>query len=89
MSKRRKFHDIEKETVYSMYSGRCAFCGRPVSKAKMTISHKIPLSRGGNNGYDNLRLTCWTCNHMIADLTFEEFVEKIQEIWKYNNLPIN
>lgn len=87
MSERRKFREQEKHMVYERYGGRCALCGTPISRAKMTISHKIPLSRGGNNGYDNLRLTCWTCNHMVANLTFEEFVDKVNQIWEYNNIP--
>lgn len=87
MSERRKFRDYEKETVYKMYNGKCAFCGCPISRSKMTISHKLPLSRGGTNGFDNLQLACWTCNHMIGNLTFGEFVQKITEIWSYNNLP--
>lgn len=86
MSARRKFYDHEKDTVYEQYDGRCSYCGNPVSRDKMTISHRIPLSRGGSNAYENLKLACRTCNLMVGNLTFPEFVDKVTEILEHNNL---
>lgn len=77
---RRKFSDEEKRRVYDMHDGRCAICGEPVSRKKMTVSHRIPLSRGGNNGIGNLMLACWTCNHMKNNLELEEFLQKVEKI---------
>ena len=80
MINRRQFSDEEKRRVYNMYEGRCAICGEPVSRKKMTISHKTPLSKGGNNGIENLMLACWTCNHMKNNLELEEFFQKVEQI---------
>jgi len=38
-----------------------------------TKDHLIPLSRNGANNFDNLVLSCYTCNHTKADKTPEEF----------------
>lgn len=80
MISKRKFSDDEKKRVYNLYEGKCAICGEPVSRKKMTISHKVPLSRGGTNGISNLMLACWTCNHMKNNLELEEFFRKIDQI---------
>lgn len=84
MSERRKFTAYEKETVYERYNGHCAICGRPVSKKKMTISHRTPLSKGGTNGMDNLLLSCWSCSQAKQNLSMEEFYQKIGELFFYN-----
>lgn len=80
MIARRKFSDEEKRRVYDMCNGRCVICGDPVSRKNMTISHKTPLSKGGNNGIGNLMLACWTCNHMKNNLELEEFFQKVEKI---------
>lgn len=67
-----------------MYGGRCAICGDPVSKKKMTISHKVPLSKGGTNGISNLMLACWDCNQMQHSLDMEEFFSVLKKIYIFN-----
>lgn len=39
----------------------CAYCGRKFSG--LTIDHVIPVSRGGNNDFDNCVACCATCNN--------------------------
>ena len=41
-------------------AGRCWWCGRMLTKYH--IDHRIPLSRGGSNGPENLVLACPPCN---------------------------
>lgn len=84
MSKRRKFKGYEKDLVYEGYNGRCAICGQPLERETMTISHGLPLSKGGTNGKDNLMLACWTCNHMKNNLSMDEFLDKISQIIEHN-----
>lgn len=84
MSSRRKFTDYEKSTVYERYNGRCAICGVPLNRKNMTISHNVPLSKGGTNGMENLMLSCWVCSHAKNNLTMQEFFIKIKEIFDYN-----
>lgn len=84
MSKRRKFKGYEKDLVYEKYNGYCAICGQPLNKEEMTISHDLPLSKGGTNGKDNLILACWTCNHMKNNFPMSEFLDKINQITRHN-----
>lgn len=84
MSQKRKFTDYEKKFVYNKYNGICSICGKQVSKNKMTISHKTPLSKGGTHAFDNLMLTCRSCSLMKHDLEEQEFLVKIHEVYCYN-----
>jgi 5-methylcytosine-specific restriction endonuclease McrA len=45
---------------------RCAYCGRREKLRRLTIDHRLPKSRGGSNGLDNLVLACTACNHAKA-----------------------
>jgi hypothetical protein len=40
----------------------CIWCKNPLTAETATIDHVIPLSRGGTNGTDNMRLACNGCN---------------------------
>lgn len=84
MINKKTYTSWQKDTVYSRYNGRCAICGKPVTRKDMTISHKIPLSRGGDNGMDNLMLSCWECNHAKNNLTMEEFLKRLWQIFLHN-----
>lgn len=84
MSNRRTFTDYEKKTIYAKYNGCCALCGKPVKFKELTIDHKVPLSKGGSNGMENLQLTCKGCNSTKSDLTEIEFMEKLWELFSYN-----
>ena len=41
----------------------CALCGEPIATlSEVTIDHIVPLSRGGTDRLDNLRLAHEACN---------------------------
>lgn len=84
MSKRISYNTWQKDTVYSRYNGKCGFCGKDVSRNNITVSHKKPLSKGGDNSMENLVLSCWECNHIKNDMSMDLFFKKIQQIFEYN-----
>lgn len=53
---------------------RCYYCGhqRPLGK-----DHKVPVSRGGSDGIDNIVGACWPCNFRKRDKTANEFARYI------------
>jgi 5-methylcytosine-specific restriction endonuclease McrA len=51
----------------------CEYCERTVDWDKVSIDHSQPLSRGGNNTLENLRVACWPCNKLKFDATEAEF----------------
>jgi 5-methylcytosine-specific restriction endonuclease McrA len=54
----------------------CYLCMRPVPFGKDHLEHKIPLSRGGNNDYDNLAIACQRCNCSKQNKTLEEVLRE-------------
>ncbi len=55
---------------YKLQNGKCFYCNKI---KKLTIDHKVPLSRGGSNCPDNIVLACLSCNCKKNDKTIEEF----------------
>ncbi len=52
---------------------RCHYCGKRLSGAKVTIDHKIPVSRGGGDVPENKVPACISCNSAKGPMTEEEF----------------
>lgn len=88
MANRITYNDWQKNAVYARYGGLCAICGCPVSKKKMTIDHKYPISLGGTNAIDNLQLVCWACNQAKSNMTMDEFFDKMARIFMNNKSEI-
>jgi hypothetical protein len=61
---------VTRKSVTSLYNGQCVYCN---SSSDLTIDHKIPQSRGGDNNIDNLQIACRSCNAAKRDLTHEEY----------------
>lgn len=51
----------------------CYYSGVPVDLMKMHVDHKIPLSRGGKLGFDNLCVACPKINSAKGQMTDSEF----------------
>ena len=51
----------------------CQYCGH--RGGKLTIDHKIPVSRDGSDTQDNLCVACHRCNCRKGAKTVEEFLE--------------
>jgi len=59
---RKKLHKL-----LDKYGNKCYLCGKNLRKKhgkknSRTIDHVKPISKGGNNDLDNLRLCCFSCN---------------------------
>lgn len=48
--------------LYKKYEGLCQICGNHFPQNQLTIEHIKPKSKGGDNDYFNLTLTCVKCN---------------------------
>jgi len=51
----------------------CYLCGQSIPFGKDSIDHRTPISRGGDNQYDNLAIVCISCNHKKFTLTEQEY----------------
>jgi 5-methylcytosine-specific restriction endonuclease McrA len=60
------------------YGNRCYYCK---IETKLTMDHRIPISRGGYGWPSNLVPACLSCNSSKRDKTEKEFLE-----WKENGI---
>ena len=51
-----------------LQSGRCFFCGEPLSEADASIEHLNPVSRGGSRTEDNEVVCHKTLNHAFGNM---------------------
>ena len=58
--------------LMELQKGICFYCAVELGK-DLHVDHKMPLSRGGTNGRDNLCLSCPKCNLDKHTLTEQEF----------------
>ena len=63
---------VTKSILYERDEKCCQYCGKPLKKSEVTIDHIIPKSRGGNNSWKNLVVSCTRCNNIKRDRTTEE-----------------
>ena len=56
----------------------CYLCLVPIEFKKDHLEHKIPLSRGGTNIYENLAVACQKCNCMKHNKTEDEFKKGVK-----------
>lgn len=73
--KRGTFTVEEWTALVVQYKGRCSYCEET---RKLTIDHKLPLSRGGTNTIDNIIPACLPCNSSKRDKTEEEYRQWLQ-----------
>ena len=52
----------------------CYLCLQTITFGDDQLEHKIPISRGGTNIYDNLEVACSKCNRHKNDKTVEEYL---------------
>lgn len=70
-----------RHAIYRRYQSRCCYVGdqgrRCHRQAGLQIDHVLPVSRGGGNHLENLRLLCPVHNRVAAaDLFGQEFMEQ-------------
>jgi len=71
---------ISHDEVAQRDNFRCYLCNEPVdmelprtSRYGATLDHVIPLTKGGQDSLDNVRLAHWICNIRKSDKSLEEY----------------
>jgi hypothetical protein len=59
--------------LYSMFDGKCAYCGVELNPDNFTIDHKNPKINGGGNEFSNLFPSCRHCNSQKSGRTINEY----------------
>lgn len=58
-----------KSAIYRRDGNKCQYCS---STKNLTIDHIIPKSKGGDNSWENMCLSCSTCNTKKGDKFLEQ-----------------
>lgn len=58
------------------YGNRCLYCQEELP---LTPDHMVPISRGGSNSIENIVPSCRSCNQRKHTMTYDEFVERLEE----------
>jgi len=61
---------LSRKNILRRDGHRCQFCGR--GDLTLTLDHVFPLSRGGEDTWENLVCACVNCNNRKGDRTPEE-----------------
>ena len=59
-----------RDTHYQQQAGRCLMCGKKMrgrGSLEPTLDHIVPLSKGGEDSFENTQALCRTCNEAKAD----------------------
>ena len=64
----------EEEIVLATQNYLCAGINCRNPKAKLTVDHKVPMSRGGSNNIDNIQFLCRPCNIAKGSKTNDEWL---------------
>lgn len=63
---RKKYKDPEfatnRQHRFERARGRCEMCGTELKMAEWQCDHLVPLSKGGGNNIENLRVLCTPCH---------------------------
>ena len=70
------FSDEEFRLKCSAYDNRCIYCN---AETQLVADHATPLSRGGSDAIDNIVPACSACNNKKHIMTYDEFVETLDE----------
>lgn len=69
------------EQMYVSQEGLCAYCECGLGE-DFQLDHMTPIIRGGTNNWDNLALTCRTCNLRKNKRTVVEFMDYLRtDVW--------
>lgn len=82
MSKRKPISKSTRTSVYLMYNGHCAYCGKQIDYKDMQVDHATPLRIGGADDISNYMPACRSCNHYKAAFDIEDYRKYLGGIHK-------
>ena len=63
---------VSRRTVMARDHYTCQYCGGQPGKARLTVDHVVPRSRGGETHWENVVTACGPCNRRKGNRTPEE-----------------
>lgn len=91
--KRRRLTARERNQLFNMFNGRCAYCGIGLKNmGTMQADHKVPLANGGADTMENMFPACRICNyykHTFDVEGFRKYLSGISYRLIHNNVVFN
>jgi len=69
--RRSRFQQMRQERILALIKRDGLVCAKCSTAENLTVDHIIPISKGGTDDLDNLRLLCRSCNSKKGDRTDE------------------
>src|SRR6185369_17365955 len=63
---------LKRKNIYERDDGVCQYCLSKISYNNSTLDHVHPRSKGGKDSWDNLVLSCQSCNNKKGDRSVKE-----------------
>lgn len=60
---------FSRHAIYARDRGRCQYCGEKVRRSEMQYEHVIPRAQGGRTCWENIVVSCMSCNQHKAGRT--------------------
>ena len=81
-----KIDKEERQKVYEMFDGHCAYCGKKIAYKDMQVDHVKPIWRGhaenylnkGTDDISNYMPACRSCNFRKGTFSVEQFRNEIR-----------
>lgn len=69
----KKIQRVYEDNIKKYGTLTCYLCEKPIKFGQDSLEHKIPLSRGGTNKYENLAIAHLSCNKKKHNKTENEY----------------
>ena len=78
VARRVKTFPCNMKHVFIRDGGSCQYCGKKLTKSIATLDHVVPKSKGGVVEWDNIVLSCMSCNQKKGSRSLEESGMKLR-----------
>ena len=75
------FYNIKENRlkIFERDNYKCHYCNKQLTRFNATLDHIQPISKGGNNSYDNLITSCLHCNSQRGANPVMDIITKKQK----------
>ena len=69
---------LTRTNIYIRDRGRCQYCDKRLNRSRFTLDHVIPKSKGGETDWNNLVISCSSCNTKKGDDLLKDMGVKLR-----------
>ena len=69
---------LTRTNIFIRDRGKCQYCDKRLKKSRFTLDHVIPKSKGGKTDWNNLVVSCSSCNTKKGDELLKDMGIKLK-----------